>query len=174
MHEAWDAKGNAVSKNWYACHVYSGKEIGIEPHLNGRGIDTFLPKCTIRNQWSDRVKKITKALFPSYIFVQINLCDSRVVLHTPGVMSILSLHGEPTIIENGIIEAIMSRTDERGIWQSGLKAGDRVRIIEGPYAGFVGDLERCEGEERVMVLLKLLNGLKWHVNVPSNDVRVEA
>ncbi len=177
MLEAWDSKDCVFPKDqkkWLAVRVFCGKEQSINLHLQGRGVATFLPKCRNRRQWSDRIKSLTQSLFPGYVFVQIIPQDSTVVLRTPGVIDILSLRGEPTIIENGIIEAIMSRTDEHGMWQSGLKAGDRVRIIEGPYAGFVGDLERCEGEERVMVLLKLLNGLKWHVNVPSCDVIVEA
>lgn len=158
-------------RNWFAVRVFSSKEQFVSDHLTGRDIEIFLPKCKVKREWSDRTKTLTQALFSGYTFAHISIEESKVVLRTPGVIEILSLRGEPTVIEDGIIEALKSRTDERGIYQHGFKIGQSVRILEGPYAGFVGDLERCEGEERVMVLLRMLNGSTWHVNVGSDEVK---
>ena len=51
----------------------------------------------------------------------------------------------------------------------GLKPGDQVRILQGPFAGRLGLYAGMRPHERVLVLLALLGG-QQRVELPKDDV----
>ena len=56
------------------------------------------------------------------------------------------------------MEALIEHTDEAALtlFQTGLSAGQSVRILTGPFANFVGTLERLDDAGRVRVLLEMM------------------
>ena len=53
--------------------------------------------------------------------------------------------------------------------RSGLKPGDRVRILQGPFAGQLGLYAGMRAHERLLVLLALLGG-QQRVELANDDV----
>jgi transcription antitermination factor NusG len=56
------------------------------------------------------------------------------------------------------VEALIARTDEANLtlFEAGLTKGQTVRILSGPFADFVGTLERLDESGRVRVLLDMM------------------
>jgi len=58
----------------------------------------------------------------------------------------------------GVVEYLQSHVDVDGTLDRtpSFSAGQQVRIVEGPFADFVGTLQRLNGTDRVQVLINLL------------------
>jgi len=56
------------------------------------------------------------------------------------------------------VETLIQNTDEANLalFSSGLTTGQSVRILSGPFADFVGTLERLDAAGRVRVLLEMM------------------
>ena len=57
-------------------------------------------------QWSDRKKKISTPLIPSYIFVHVNEKEKSKVLEDPSVLNYIYWLGKPAIIRDYEIERL--------------------------------------------------------------------
>ncbi len=59
---------------------------------------------------------------------------------------------------DGIVETLIANSDEANLalFASGLTTGQSVRILSGPFANFVGTLERLDAAGRVRVLLEMM------------------
>jgi len=61
-------------------------------------------------------------------------------------------------VPEGIVETLIANSDEANLalFTSGLTTGQSVRVLSGPFANFVGKLERLDGAGRVRVLLEMM------------------
>ena len=64
-----NSEGNRVDSAaegfpWYALQVWSRREAIIANHLEGQGLECFLPIYRSTRQWSDRKKEVEQPLFP--------------------------------------------------------------------------------------------------------------
>jgi transcription antitermination factor NusG len=136
---------------WAATRLEANRENKAEFFLQQAGYEVYLPKV----RWRTRRRRTRiSPLIPGYCFVRIEQLwrDIRLL---PGVM-VMSGDG-PSHVPDEIITEIRSREHNGAIdlRRKKLKAGDRVRIIEGLLAGRRG---RYEGETRkhIKVLLQML------------------
>jgi transcriptional antiterminator RfaH len=99
-------------------------------------------------------------LFPRYIFLLLDLERDRwlSVQSTVGVSSLYTCENRPVPVPEGIVETLIENTDEANLtlFCSGLTTGQSVRILSGPFANFVGTLERLDAAGRVRVLLDMM------------------
>ena len=99
-------------------------------------------------------------LFPRYIFLILDLGRDRwlSVQSTVGVSSLFTCDDRPVPVPEGIVETLIQNTDEANLtlFTSGLTTGQSVRILSGPFANFVGTLERLDDAGRVRVLLEMM------------------
>src|SRR5262249_61174768 len=81
-----------------------------------------------------------------------------VVGGTVGVSSLSTCEGGPVPVLKGVVEGLIARTDEADLtlFDAGLTTGQSVRILSGPFAEFVGTLERLDAAGRVRVLLTMM------------------
>ena len=115
--------------------------------------------------------KVVRPLFPSYLFVRVELQWSR-ARWAIGV-SRLILDGErPAVVPDQVVDALRRR-ERNGVvhlpQQPKHRRGDKLRIIAGP---FCGQLALCEGmtaRERVLVLLQVF-GTQRKVELSQNAV----
>jgi transcriptional antiterminator RfaH len=77
---------------------------------------------------------------------------------TFGVSSLYTCEDRPVPVPEGIVETLIANTDEANLalFSSGLMTGQSVRILSGPFADFVGTLERLDVAGRVRVLLEMM------------------
>jgi len=146
-------------KQWCAVYTKPQKEELAELNLRQRGIKTFFPKLSLPQ--SARRKKQIVSLFPSYLFVRLNLLSEghSSVAWCPGVKRLLSFNGTPAIVEESLMDFLMGQAGPNGVIsaRSNLKVGQQVMIDGGPFDGLVGIIqEPPNAKGRVKVLLELL------------------
>jgi transcription antitermination factor NusG len=104
------------------------------------------------------VKHVERALFPGYLFCQIQPDTVGKVISSPGVIRIVGDGRQPIPVEPHEIDAIR-RIVSAGIGAEPYKqlaAGQRIRLTGGPLNGVVGIVVRTATRNRFVVSISLL------------------
>lgn len=141
-----------VQKRWYIVHTYSGHENKVKVNLEKRieymnmGEKIFrveVPQKTITQVKGGKKQEKEEKIFPGYVLVEMIMDDDSwyVVRHTAGVTKFVGSAKKPVPAKDSEIKKIIHRTQaQTQKIQLDVKAGDKVRIISGPFADFVGDI----------------------------------
>jgi transcription antitermination factor NusG len=96
-------------------------------------------------------------LFPSYLFVEINLVDRVQILKVPGVLCLVGTGPDLWPLPEGEIEALRAGLHLRNPQPHPcLTVGQRVRIKAGPLTGLTGILLRQKDGLRVVLSIEML------------------
>ena len=113
---------------------------------------------TIRH--ARQLRTVQAPLFPRYVFLILDVGRDRwlSVRSTVGVSSLFTCQDPPVPVPKGVVEALIAHTNEAGLalFDARLTTGQTVRILSGPFADFVGTLDRLDGAGRVRVLLTMM------------------
>jgi transcriptional antiterminator NusG len=153
-------------RRWYVVHCYSGYEAKVRHNLEQR-VDTMGMKnkifdVVIPTEEEIEVKDgkrrtVERHVFPGYILVQMLMDEDSwyVVRNTPGVTGFVGMGNEPTALRPEEVAQIIRRMEaEAPRVKVTYKAGQRVRIIDGPFNDFIGTVDQIDMERakvRVMV-----------------------
>jgi transcription antitermination factor NusG len=150
---------NSSNSPWFAVRVKSRSEKSVAAIARYNGFEQFLPLCTTRRRWSDRVKSLELPLFPGYVFCRIDLENRLQLLTIPGVQSIIGAGKVPLPVDEAEIAALQTAATS-GLplepWPF-LKVGQKVLLEEGPLAGLEGLLIEVRKNYRVLLSVTLLN-----------------
>ena len=160
------AEEPADDRHWYVVHCYSGYENKVRHNLEQR-IDTMGMKDKIFDVVvpteeeievrDGRRRTVERRVFPGYILVQMILTEDSwyVVRNTPGVTGFVGMGNEPTPLRPEEVAQIIKRMEaEAPRVKVTYKAGQKVRIIDGPFNDFIGTVDEIDMERakvRVMV-----------------------
>jgi transcription antitermination factor NusG len=148
----------SLRHRWFAVRVRSNFERTTAVHLRQRGYQEFVPTCTARTRWSDRIKNVEKPLFPGYVFCSLDPERRLPVLATPGVLHILGIGREPLPVDQREIESVWAAV-RSGLtvrpWPF-LQVGERVVLERGPLTGIEGTVNQFKGTYRLIVSVSLL------------------
>lgn len=165
--------GDKLTHAWYALHTKSRFENVVNEGLAKKSLDVFLPKITVKSRRRDRHKMIRVPLFPGYVFVRTNLnpYEHVEILKTTGAVQLIGSTRGPVSIADATIDSlrIMVATDEEVITGTRFKKGDRVIVVNGPFAGVTGVFSSYRGDGRVVVNIEAL-GQFAGVHVDADDV----
>jgi transcription termination/antitermination protein NusG len=165
--------GDKLTQAWYALHTKSRFENVVNDGLAKKTLGVFLPKITVKSRRRDRHKMIRVPLFPGYIFVRtdLNPYEHVEILKTTGAVRLIGSTRGPVPIADATIESlkIMVSTDEEIITGTRFKQGDRVIVVNGPFAGVMGLFSSYRGDGRVVVNIEAL-GQFAAVHVDAADV----
>ncbi len=153
-------------RRWYVVHCYSGYENKVRHNLEQR-IDTMGMKDRIFDVVvpteeeievrEGRRRTVERRVFPGYILVQMILSEESwyVVRNTPGVTGFVGMGNDPTPLRPEEVSQIIKRMEaEAPRVKVTYKAGQKVRIIDGPFNDFIGTVDEIDMERakvRVMV-----------------------
>ena len=160
---------------WCAVQTHARAEDKAVFHLRRQGYRVFLPKHLKRRRHARRVEWVPRPLFPRYLFVALDPKAVRwwSIRSTIGVSDLVRFGNRPAAVPMGIISEIMARQDEKGLVKAHIgcsfRAGDQVKIVEGPLNELEGLFDSATDEERVTVLLNLM-GREVKVRVPLETV----
>lgn len=151
---------------WFVVHSYSGMENKVKKNLEHRaesmGMTDRILQVVVPTETEIEIKEgvrreVERRVFPGYILIEMIMDEDSwyVVRNTPGVTSFVGMGNKPTALSAEEVERIMSRieSDEPRVKVS-FEVGERVRIIEGPFAEFTGVVDAIDpdkGKARVMV-----------------------
>ncbi len=147
---------------WYAVHLRSNRERASATLLEEREVEVFLPTYRVLSRRKDRRVVLEQPLFRGYLFARIDLRgpDRIEVLRAPGTVRIVGFGNEPTPIPDPIVDSLKILVGAGGDelrTHPLVRAGRRVRVVDGPFAGAVGVLARAPGHrDRLVVEIDLL------------------
>ena len=125
---------SASEKKWYALYTKSRHEKKVTERLVSQGVDVFCPMVKTLKQWSDRKKKVTVPLIPSYIFVHVEEKNRTKVLSDSSVLNFVFWLGKPAIIQNNEIDrlrGLISKDEIQEFEIRHLNVGDTINIDKG-------------------------------------------
>jgi transcription antitermination factor NusG len=163
------------TKNWFAVYTRSRAEKKVFQRLQEEKIKSFLPLQKTIRQWSDRKKKVEIPLLRSYVFVNISLLDYSVVLNTNGVVKFITFEGHVAPIPQKQIDylEILANSDiEIEKTEKFFKPGQRVKIIDGPLKGIVGELVMHGRKKRFLIRVDHIKQ-NLLVNIPASLIHNE-
>jgi len=157
-----------MSKQWYVIRVQTNREDqvreGLEKRVHAAGLEDMVPNVVVP---TEKVKEIRRGkttvrerkLYPGYVIVEMELNDETILLinDTPGVGGLLGTGNTPVPMPAGDVEKMLfeaERTDEAPTTKITFATGDRVRIKEGLFQNFDGEIEEIwpeKGQVRVIV-----------------------
>lgn len=141
-----------MQKRWYIVHTYSGHENKVKVNLEKRVeymnmsekiFRVEVPQKTVTQVKGGKKSEKEEKIFPGYVLVEMIMDDDSwyVVRHTAGVTKFVGSAKRPIPAKDSEIKKIIHRTQtQTQKIQLDVKAGDKVRIISGPFADFVGDI----------------------------------
>jgi transcription termination/antitermination protein NusG len=157
---------------WFALWTRSRHEQVVREQLERKQIETFLPTVARWSRWKDRKKKIDWPLFPGYCFARFDAPQRLSVLKCTGVVSIVSIEGEPAPIPEHEIDGIRQLVESDLAYDPCplVREGQMVEVVHGPLKGVVGRLVRKGAHARLMLSVDLI-GQAVSVEVDAADVR---
>lgn len=163
-----------MSKEWFVIQFKPNSHYQAKKNLNRQGFKTFLPLHEITSRKASRFVKSTKPLFPGYMFVSFNKTENKwhKIRNTYGVSRLITVNSSLKSIPSTFIDSLMKRYDSSGklIPIVEMKKGDKVEILEGPFANFIASVEKYESEQRIWILMDLM-GRKTKLQTPLNALQ---
>jgi transcription elongation factor/antiterminator RfaH len=149
---------SVLEQRWYVLVVGPRHEKAVATHLKMRALTCFLPVYRSVRRWKDRRKELDMALFPGYVFVNLDLRNRLRVLDTPGVLRFVTFQGHPAPVNDSEIEALSSSLGRGAKAEPHpyLQRGRRVRVVRGPLAGTEGILVRRKERFRLVLSIDLI------------------
>jgi transcription antitermination factor NusG len=146
-------------KNWFALYTKPRHEFKVRDKLNHLSVQNYLPVITKVRQWNDRKKKIDEPLLRGYIFIYADEKERLISLENISVIKCVSDQGRPARIPEWQIDNLQNMLNHKGDFNvfDGLVKGTTVEIIEGPFKGVRGILEKTETVNNLAVTIDLLN-----------------
>ena len=155
-------------KRWYVVQVYAGYEVKIKSDLERRIEESVLkekfggvhfPAAKMKQVFSSASEE-DQQLFPGYMLVEVELSPEvmQLILEVPRVLRFLG-GKTPTPLSQKEVDRIFEKV-KGGVVLScdkeGLAIDSEVAISEGPFAGFVGVVEKVDAEnDRVTVMVSI-------------------
>lgn len=161
-------KGDPKNAAWYVVHTYSGHEAKVAEQLRQRvesmGLEDNILEILIPTQDKIQIrsgkKETTKEkIFPGYMLVKIVLTDQSwlTVRTTPGITGFVGSGIKPTPLEANEVKAIQKFSEIKAPkFKAKFSLGEAIKIIDGPFADFLGTIEKIdEAKGKLKVLVSI-------------------
>lgn len=158
----------STKARWYVVHTYSGHEhkvaLALKQRAGSMNLTDFILEVLIPTQNKIQIKKgekhsIKEKLFPGYMLVKLVLTDDSwlAVRTTQGVTGFVGMGNKPTPLPQSEVDNIMKfMVMEAPKYKASFSIGEAVKIIEGPFADFLGSVESIDDERgKVKVLVSI-------------------
>jgi len=156
------------SGRWYVVHTYSGHENKVAANLKQR-IETqklthkifeiVVPTRNVVKVSHGKKEEIKEKIFPGYILVKMILDDDSwlAVRTTQGVTAFVGAGNKPTPISDREVDAIRKfMAMEAPKYKASFSVSEAVKIVDGPFADFLGSIESIDEEKgKVKVLVSI-------------------
>jgi transcriptional antiterminator NusG len=150
---------------WYAVHCYSGYENKVKHSLEqrietmgmaGRILEIVVPTEEEIEVRDGKRKTVERRVFPGYVLVRMKMSEDswHVVRNTPGVTRFIGMGNRPQPLSPQEVNQILRRMEaEAPKIKVSFKTGQKVRITDGPFADFMGLVDKIDTERAKVVVL---------------------
>ncbi|MEZ5264963.1 MAG: transcription termination/antitermination protein NusG [Acidimicrobiia bacterium] len=158
---------------WYVVHTQSGYENKVRQNIEartssmnmeGRIHEVVIPTEDVVEFKNGRKSVVQRKVFPGYLLIRCNLDDDSwyVIRNTPGVTGFVGAGNKPSPLRRHEVEQFLQvkPTGEAPVKKGRPKLeyemGETVRVKEGPFADFSGEIvEINEDQLKVKVLVNI-------------------
>jgi transcriptional antiterminator NusG len=158
-------------REWYIVKVQSNREESVKQALLRRvriaGLEGFFGEVIVPTEKvvefrGGKKRPVNRKLYPGYIVVHMELNEDTwfLVRETPGIGDFTGSAGKPTPMLPHEVERIVAKSEEKADEAPKLKIafniGDRVKINEGTFDNFEGEVESIDqANGRVTVMINI-------------------
>ncbi len=159
--------GISMSLKWYVLRTYSGHEnkvkANIEKLVKQKGLEEFLGQINIPTIKVAEIKKgkkrvIEKKFMPGYILTQMDLLKEELLFLVINLPSVAGFVGSPkpqslsdeeveNLMQGEINEVNSSGEETQSKARALFQVGERVKIVDGPFANFTGVVDEIMPEK---------------------------
>jgi transcriptional antiterminator NusG len=151
---------------WYVLHTYSGYENkvmkSIETRIEALDLTDRVYEIVVPTQAEIEIRsgqrhEVQKKVFPGYVLVRMEMDDDTwyALRNTPGVTGFVNINNVPIPLPDTEVQGIIKgMTTEAPRVKISFQVGDTVRITDGPFADFRGEIDEINqerGKIRVLV-----------------------
>ena len=163
---------DGIKRRWYAIHAHSGQEGNVKRSIQvlaeqqglGDLVSNILVPMEEVAEITSGEKKISKRkFFPGYVLIQLPEHPEKnpelwhLIKNTPGVTGFIGSRTVPVPLEDAEVNAIVEEIRgerERPRPKVQFEHGERVKVIDGPFANFLGNIDEINlerGKLKIMV-----------------------
>ena len=167
-----EEESDTGAKDWYILKVQSNREDSIAEALRRRvkieGLEPFFDEIIVPTEKVTEFNKngkkriVKRKLYPGYIMVHMSINDDTwfLVRETPGIGDFTGAGGKPVPMLAHEVERIIGKEEVPGEEVTKInipyQQGSRVKIIEGTFENFEGDVDAIdETNGRVTVMINI-------------------
>ena len=150
-----------MAHRWYVIHVYSGferkvaqsiQEQTVQKGLQDEIVEVMVPTEEVVEMRRGSKVSTERKFFPGYVLVKMNMTDEtwHLVKDTAKVTGFLGSRGKPSPISNSEAERLLHQIKEgveRPKPSVTFEIGEQVRVSDGPFASFNGNVEEVDEEK---------------------------
>ena len=151
---------------WFVLHTYSGYENKVKQSIESR-VDAFdlndrVYEVIVPTQEEIEIRNgqrfpVHRKVFPGYVLVRMQMDDETwyALRNTSGVTGFVNVNNKPVPLGETEVQSILKgMTAEAPKVKMSFQMGDTVRIIDGPFADFRGEIDEINNEKgKIKVLV---------------------
>ena len=164
-------------KKWYVVRAVSGQESKIKDHIKSEisrfGYDNQVEDLLVPTEKVIQIrngKKINKerTYFPGYIMIKANLSGElpHIIKSITNVIGFLgeTKGGIPVPMRETEVNRMLGKVDELALTTEHIPipftTGENVKVIDGPFNGFTGSIEKVNEDKRKLEVMVKIFGRK--------------
>ena len=168
----------SLTKKWYVVRAVSGQENKVKTYIENEisrlGLEDYVEQVLVPTEKVIQIrngKKINKerVYFPGYIMIQANLSGEipHIIKSITNVIGFLgeTKGGDPVPLRQSEVNRMLGKVDELALDADSNVAipftiGETVKVIDGPFNGFDGIIEKINEEKRKLEVMVKIFGRK--------------
>lgn len=161
---------------WYVIHAYSGHEEKVKKNLEKRIesmdmqdkiLEVFVPMEDEIEIKDGKRRHVQKRIYPGYILVRMIMSDESwyVVRNTPGVTSFVGSGNQPVPLQESELRSILKQVRQEPQIRVEFQVGESVRVVDGPFADFLGKVDEINPEKGKLKVLVNMFGRETPVEL---------
>ena len=164
-------------KKWYVVRAVSGQEnkvkAYIETEISRLGMSDYISQVLVPTEKVVQIregKKIAKdrVYFPGYVMIEANLTGEipHIIKSITGVIGFLGevKNGDPVPLRASEVNRMLGKVDELAVNTDTrsipFNLGETIKVIDGPFNGFNGTVEKINEEKRKLEVMVKIFGRK--------------
>lgn len=159
-----------MARHWYVIHTQTGHEERVKTTLESRAQQfslqdkigqVLIPMEKVSEIKAGKKTISTRKFFPGYVLVEMELNDETwyLVKNTPGVSGFIGSGRKPLPLKDAEVAGIIKQAEEKKEKPTPkviFEKGESVRVKEGPFINFNGNIEEVnpnKGKLKVLVAI---------------------
>lgn len=151
---------------WYLIQTRPRQEARAEEHLQRQHYECWRPLRPAAG--GKQPARHAEPLFPGYLFIRLDRDQDNwyPIRSTRGVSRVVSFGGQPTPVQDELIEQLRQRLAVPALLAASFNPGERVQVSGGGFHELEAIFVASDGEQRSIILLNLLHR-QQKVTVPN-------